>query len=151
MEQRHVGAGRLPERDPAAAAAETVELVLGDDSPLPDRPGDVEALVRRLRGHILQLGVVVPPREPALVHAQQLGSRCVPEAHVASRVYLVKLAEATKELVSVAQTGCRVSGAEQPTVRVRAGRWRPQINLVRGVVFAAALVLVVVAASVPRT
>ncbi len=36
-------------RDPAASATETVALVLGEDSPLPDAAADVEDLALRLR------------------------------------------------------------------------------------------------------
>ncbi|MFF1762289.1 hypothetical protein [Streptomyces sp. NPDC058266] len=39
------------QRDQAVTAAETVTLVLGEDSPLPESAGGVEELARRLRGH----------------------------------------------------------------------------------------------------
>ncbi|GGY13504.1 DUF6415 family natural product biosynthesis protein [Streptomyces xanthochromogenes] len=145
------GAGLAPERDPARAAAETVALVLDEDSPLPEQRADLEELVRRLRGHIFQLGVEVPPRESALKHAQQLGLQCVPDACVASRVYLVQLAEATKELAAVVQAHRGVQGTTSLRRQVPAHWWKPQLNVVRGMVFAAALALVMLAASIPRT
>ncbi|MFB6940765.1 hypothetical protein ACFWGL_08260 [Streptomyces sp. NPDC060286] len=40
------------QRDQAVAAAETVALLLDEDSPLPESASDVEELARRLRGHI---------------------------------------------------------------------------------------------------
>ncbi|MGW1614589.1 DUF6415 family natural product biosynthesis protein [Streptomyces sp. NPDC002285] len=57
-------------RNQAVAAAETVALVLDEDSPLPETTADVEDLARHLRGHINQLGVMVPKEEPALRRAQ---------------------------------------------------------------------------------
>lgn len=52
-----------PQRNQAVAAAETVALVLDEDSPLPESAADVEELARRLRGHFSQLGVMASPGE----------------------------------------------------------------------------------------
>ncbi|ROQ70261.1 hypothetical protein EDD93_4774 [Streptomyces sp. 840.1] len=136
------------QRDRAVAAAETVALVLDEDSPLPETAGDVEDLVRRLRGHISQLGVVAPPGAPALVAAQQLASASVPEGHMSSRVHLVKLAEATQALVTTVRTH---GGASSTTLPRRRRWWKPRINVVRGSVFAVAIGCLVLAASLPRT
>ncbi|MFB8353089.1 DUF6415 family natural product biosynthesis protein [Streptomyces niveus] len=86
------------QRDQAVAAAETVALVLGEDSPLPESASDVEELARRLRGHISQLGFVVPPGAPALRGAQQLASAGVPDGYVPSRGHLVNLARLPRRL-----------------------------------------------------
>lgn len=136
-----------PERDHTVAASETVTLVLGEDSPLPESAADVEDLVRLLRGHVAQLGARTAPGSPVLLRAQQLCSESIPEGYMPSRVYLVRLAEATQELVAhVERVG---PGAMHPG---RRRRWRkPRINVLRGAVFAVALACLVWAASVPRT
>lgn len=146
----HAGAaGPAYERDQTAAAAETVALALDEDSPLPEMPADVEDLARRLRGHIMQLSIAVPPHEPAVRRAQQLASAPPPDGYVPSRVHLVQLAEATQELVVIARTH-KVERVPPSPCRPR--RWRkPQINTLRGTVFAVAFALLVLAASLPRT
>lgn len=133
------------QRDQAVAAAETVALVLDEESPLPESAGDVEELARRLRGHISQLGVVVPPGASALRGAQQLASASVPDDYMPSRVHLVKLAEATQDLVATV----RAHGVS-PAVPTRRWRWRKRINMLRGSVFAVAFACLFLAASVPR-
>ncbi|MFD8522483.1 DUF6415 family natural product biosynthesis protein [Streptomyces capillispiralis] len=136
------GAGR----DQAVSATETVTLVLGEDSPVPET-ADVEDLVLRLRGHVNQLGTLMPSQEPALLRAQQLRSVGLPEGYLPSRVHLVRLAEATQELI--AKIRLDDFGASRPARRL--ARWTPQINVLRGAVFAVALTCLVWAASVPRT
>ncbi|WP_371665867.1 DUF6415 family natural product biosynthesis protein [Streptomyces sp. NBC_01241] len=134
------------QRDQAVAAAETVALVLDEESPLPGSAGDVEELARRLRGHISQLAVVVPPGAPALRGAQQLAAAGVPDGYMPSRVHLVKLAEATQAFVATVQA--HGVAPAKPTRRWR--WWKPQINVLRGSVFAVAFACLVLAASVPR-
>ncbi|GAB2718926.1 DUF6415 family natural product biosynthesis protein [Streptomyces bullii] len=135
------------QRDQAVAAAETVALVLHEDSTLPETAADVEDLARRLRGHINRLGVMVSKEEPALRRAQRLGLEAVPDGYMPSRVHLVKLAEATQELVATTEA--------HSTSRAMPGRgrrwWTPPINLLRGTVFAVAFACLVLAGSVPRT
>ncbi|MGW5215961.1 DUF6415 family natural product biosynthesis protein [Streptomyces sp. NPDC004051] len=121
--------------------------MLDEESPLPETSSDVEDLVRRLRGHIDQLGFMVPNEEPALRHAQQLGSARVPDGYMPSRVYLVQLAKATQELAATVGS-CGSHRAKQQRGR---RRWTPRINVLRGAVFALALTCLVLAASVPRT
>lgn len=133
-------------RDQAVAAAETVALVLDEESPLPETAADVEDLARRLRGHINRLGVMVPKETPVLRHAHQLGSAAVPDGYVPSRVYLVQLAKATQELATTVKT-CDSSPAKHHRGE---RRWWPRINVLRGVVFALTLACLVLAASVPR-
>lgn len=136
-----------PTRDHVVATLETVTLVLGEDSPLPDSAADVEDLVRLLRGHVAQLGAQTAPGIPALLRAQRLCSDSVPEGYMPSRVYLVRLAEATQELMAHVERG------GPGPISVQGGRrWRkPTVNVLRGAVFALALACLVFAASVPRT
>ncbi|MFD9778826.1 DUF6415 family natural product biosynthesis protein [[Kitasatospora] papulosa] len=144
--------GHLPmrladvQRDQSVAAAETVALVLDEDSPLPESADDVEELARRLRGHISQLGFAVPPGASALSSAQQLASSGMPEGYMSSRVHLVKLAEATQALVATVQA----HGLIPAKPMRRRHWWRPQLNVLRGSVFTVAFVLLALAASVPR-
>ncbi|CAL9661357.1 DUF6415 family natural product biosynthesis protein [Streptomyces sp. enrichment culture] len=134
-------------RDQVVSAAETVTLVLGEDSPLPETAADVEDLALRLRGHINQLGALTSSQEPTLLRAQQLCSDGIPEGFLPSRVHLVNLAEATQELV------VRVRHDDiRTTPPTRRWAWRkPQPNVLRGVVFALALACLMWAASVPQT
>ena len=134
------------QRDQVVAAAETVALVLDDESPLPQSVSDVDELARRLRGHIGQLGAVAPPGAATLRGAQQLASAGVPAGYLPSRVHLVQLAEATQALVASVQAQGVV-----PAKPMRRRRWwRPQLNVLRGSVFAVAFALLALAASVPR-
>ncbi|MGQ4456955.1 DUF6415 family natural product biosynthesis protein [[Kitasatospora] papulosa] len=134
------------QRDQVVAAAETVALVLDDESPLPQSVSDVDELARRLRGHIGQLGAVAPPGAATLRGAQQLASAGVPAGYLPSRVHLVQLAEATQALVASVQAQGVV-----PAKPMRRRRWwRPQLNALRGSVFAVAFGLLALAASVPR-
>jgi hypothetical protein len=142
-----IGTAPGPQRDRAVAAAETVALVLDEDSPLPESAGDVEELARRLRGHISQLDLVVPPGASALPSAQQLASEGVPRGYMPSRVHLVRLAEATQALVATAQAHGVAPAKPMPRRRW----WKPRLNVLRGTVFAVAFALLALAASVPRT
>ncbi|MYV90316.1 hypothetical protein GT350_08735 [Streptomyces sp. SID1034] len=123
--------------------------MLDEDSPLPERRADVEELVRRLRGHIMQLSIAVPLHEPAVRRAQQLASVPAPDRYVPSRVHLVQLAEATQEVADIARAYSR-SPEVVPSPRGSRRTWKPQINTLRGAVFAVAFVLLVLAASLPR-
>ncbi|WP_236580137.1 DUF6415 family natural product biosynthesis protein [Streptomyces sp. HM190] len=122
-------------------------LVLGEDSPLPDTAADVEDLALRLRGHVSQLGALTPSQEPALLRAQQLCSGGLTDGYMPSRVHLVRLAEATQDLVAAVRA--HDVAPAKPVQRRR--WWQPPINVLRGAVFALALACVVLAASVPRT
>ncbi|MGW2046291.1 DUF6415 family natural product biosynthesis protein [Streptomyces sp. NPDC001858] len=138
---------RAPQRDHVVAASETISLVLGEDAPLPESAADVEYLVRLLRGHVAQLGARTASGTPVLLRAQRLCSDSLPEGYMPSRVYLVKLAEATQELIAhVERVGPGPIG-EKPRLRWR----KPKINVLRGAVFAVALACLVFAASAPRT
>ncbi|ALO97299.1 DUF6415 family natural product biosynthesis protein [Streptomyces hygroscopicus] len=145
--QDGTGAELGPQRDRAVAAAETVALVLAEESPLPESADDVEELARRLRGHISQLAVVAPSGACALRCAQQLASVGVPDGYMPSRVHLIRLAEATQALIAVV----RAHGVVPAKPRKRRRWWNAQANVLRGAVFALALACLVVAASVPRT
>ncbi|PZT78050.1 hypothetical protein DNK56_26210 [Streptomyces sp. AC1-42W] len=120
--------------------------MLGEDSPVPENAADVEDLVLRLRGHVQHLGPLAPATEPALRQAQQLCSESLPDGYVPSRVHLVNLARATQQLLAVAGNDRAVT-VESPR---RRWWWRPSLNVWRGSVFALALAVLVLAASVPR-
>lgn len=129
-----------------AAAATTVALVLADDSPLPETDQDVQDLMALLRGHIGQLGVIVPAEEPALLTAQQLGTAPVPDTYMDSRVHLCSLAEAVKDLVAAAEH----SGVSVPA-RKPGWPWPLSRNTVRVLVFAAAVIVLAIAVCIPQT
>lgn len=138
----------MPSRDLAAAVTETVTLVLGEESPLPETEQDVVDLVQRLRGHVIQLGAVALPG-PALDRAREISGGDLPDGYVPSRVYLRQLAEATQDLVRAANS--------PPQRKVRralgSGRWRvrrPGRNALRGMVFAVAVAILIIASSLPR-
>ncbi|WP_250569799.1 DUF6415 family natural product biosynthesis protein [Streptomyces sp. CJ_13] len=138
----------VPSRDLAVAVTETVTLVLGEESPLPETEQDIVDLVRRLRGHVMQLGAVVLSG-PALDHAREISGGDPPDGYLPSRVYLRQLAEATQDLVRAANfpPQCEERRALGP------GRWRvrrPSRNALRGMVFAVAVAILIIAASVPR-
>ncbi|MFF5336946.1 DUF6415 family natural product biosynthesis protein [Streptomyces sp. NPDC013181] len=133
-------------RDQVVAAAETVALVLDEDSPVPESAADVEDLVLRLRGHVQRLGPLASPMDPALRQAQKLCSEGLPDGYVPSRVHLVKLARATQQLLAVAGNDSAVT-VESPR---RRWWWKPSLNVWRGSVFALVLAVLVLAASVPR-
>ncbi|MGW5868369.1 DUF6415 family natural product biosynthesis protein [Streptomyces sp. NPDC055239] len=121
-------------------------LVLDEESPLPESAADVEELAQRLGDHISQLEGLVPPGASALRDAQQLSSAGVPDGYVPSRVHLVKLAEATQELIAAVQ-----AHGVTPAMPTRGRRWwKPRINVLRGSVFAVAFACLILAASVPR-
>ncbi|MEF9902008.1 DUF6415 family natural product biosynthesis protein [Streptomyces sp. P9-A2] len=136
-------------RDLTVAAEETVALVLDDNSPLPETPEDVKCLAALLRGHISQLGAVVPADDLALLRAQRLSSADPPDGYLPSRVHLVQLAKATLDLVSAAQQidRARLPATPPPGRRSR----RPSRNTWRVLVLTVALITVVLAASLPRT
>jgi hypothetical protein len=90
-------------REESVAAGETVALVLDEDAPPPDTAQDIEDLVHRLRGHILQLGAVVPVDSSVLKEAQQASALPLPDDYMPSRVYLVHLARATQRLIETAR------------------------------------------------
>ncbi|MEU9154923.1 DUF6415 family natural product biosynthesis protein [Streptomyces sp. NPDC048417] len=121
-------------------------FVLGEDSPLPETAADVEDLALRLRGHVSQLGALTSSQEPALLRAQQLCSGGLPNGYMPSRVHLVRLAEATQDLIAAVQT--------HGDALARPGRrrsWKPGVNVLRSAVFALAFASLILAASVPRT
>ncbi|MER6719897.1 hypothetical protein [Streptomyces halstedii] len=130
-------------RDQAVAAAETVLLVLDPGSCLPETARDVEDLKIRLHGHVLELGATLSAGDPVLAAAQKLSLTPLPEGYLPSRVHLVELAKAT---------GCLVR-AVRNSGTVRPARKRPLLprrDVVRLIVFAGALISIVLASSLPR-
>ncbi|MDF9868588.1 hypothetical protein OKW18_000726 [Streptomyces pratensis] len=141
-----LGEAGLP-RDQTVSATETVMLVLGEDSPLPETVADVEDLALRLRGHVGRLGALTSSREPTLLRAQRLCSDGLPDGYVPSRVHLVELATATQALITVVRAHEVVTATKSPRRR----RWgKPPLNILRGSVFALAFACLVLAASVSR-
>ncbi|WP_437009909.1 DUF6415 family natural product biosynthesis protein [Streptomyces sp. enrichment culture] len=114
---------------------------------MPETAADVEDLALRLRGHVSQLGALAPAQDPALVRARTLSSGDLAEEYVPSRVHLVRLAEATQELIAVVRADHAVPVKPARTRR----HWKPPINALRGTVFALALACLILAASTPRT
>ncbi|MFB6984485.1 DUF6415 family natural product biosynthesis protein [Streptomyces sp. NPDC056304] len=96
--------GRFPSRNEpspvvrsaVACAAETIALVLDDAAPVPETQRDVQDLLLRLRGHLMQLGAQGPQTGPwaqALGQARQLAEQAPPvDDFLKSRVHLRKLA-----------------------------------------------------------
>ncbi|WP_327411262.1 DUF6415 family natural product biosynthesis protein (plasmid) [Streptomyces sp. NBC_01281] len=85
--------------DATAAAAETIALVLGEDSPLPDSRRAVVDLVQRLRGHLMELGALAASG-PAVDQAHAISSADLPDGYVPSRVYLRRLALAMNDVLA---------------------------------------------------
>lgn len=149
------GVGRRTERDPADAALETCALVLGEDSPVPGSDRDVEDLVRCLRGHIMQLGIGMASEMALLQCAQELSAAELPKGYYTpSRVYLRKLAEATRDLVDV-RRDLDVAWDAVPCSRRHGrlgvvGRSEPlSRNTARIVLFAIAVITVITAGFTP--
>ncbi|MEU9415989.1 DUF6415 family natural product biosynthesis protein [Streptomyces sp. NPDC048272] len=138
-----------PSRDIAASAAETVALVLGEDSPLPESAEDVVELVRRLRGHVMQLAAVAPPG-PALERARDLSGADLPVDYLESRVHLRRLALATQALTAASTAQTAPMGRPAVGAAGRWRRWRPSRNTARGAVFAVAVAILIIAGSLPR-
>ncbi|MFJ8752194.1 DUF5999 family protein [Streptomyces sp. NPDC102441] len=103
--RRSVRAANDP-RSTVTSARETLALVLDEDSPIPEGDQDIDDLVLRLRGHLMQLGPAVHvhgiPRqaESALRTAQSLADIDVPARYMQARVHLRKLATAVKALIT---------------------------------------------------
>ncbi|WP_405728689.1 DUF6415 family natural product biosynthesis protein [Streptomyces sp. NBC_00028] len=136
-------------RNYVAAAADTVALVLADDSPLPDTAADIDDLALRLRGHISQLGAGLLSDEPALARARALSSTPVPDGYMPSRVHLVRMAEATQELADAVarHAAAGPSGMRPETRPLRL----PSRDTARVLVFTVAMIVLILAASLPRT
>lgn len=130
------------------AAATTVALVLAENSPLPETDQDVRDLTTRLRGHIEQLGTVVPAGEPSLLAAQQLGAAPAPDTYMGSRVHLRRLAEAVQALVATAE---RHADTAPATASTSSGSTRRSIDVMRVLVFAVALIVLAIATCIPQS
>lgn len=90
-------------RSVVVSARETVALVLNEDSPVPESDRDVDDLMLRLRGHLMQLGPATPDRQSSLATlkaAQALASKEVPDDYLQARVHLRRLALAVQELIT---------------------------------------------------
>lgn len=138
----------------ADAALETCALVLSEDSPLPEIDRDLEDLARRLRGHIMQLGIGLASELALLHRAQELSDAELPKGYMPSRVYLRKLAEATRDLVDV-RRDLDVAWDAVPCSRRHGrlgvvGRSEPlSRNTARIVLFAIAVITVIIAGFTP--
>ncbi|WP_254641727.1 MULTISPECIES: DUF6415 family natural product biosynthesis protein [unclassified Streptomyces] len=135
-------------RDLVASATETINLVLDEGSPLPETDQDVTDLVRRLRGHIMQLADASLPGR-TLDHAREVSGTNIPEGYVPSRVYLRQLALVTHALVAEHTTHLSRRGRllDRPGPW---GRWRPSRIALRRAVVAVAVILLIIVSSVPN-
>lgn len=146
---RQMRPGAAP-RDAVAAATETVELVLGADSPLPENDQDVADLVQRLRWHVTQLAPTTLPG-PAVERACEISETGAPEGELASRDYLRQLAIATQALVAGYRPRPCPRDGDRGVPRGRGRRaWRLSRNGARGVVFGLAVTFLIIASSIPR-
>ncbi|MFC8016601.1 DUF5999 family protein [[Kitasatospora] papulosa] len=87
-------------RSIVVSALETLALVLNEDSPVPESDRDVDDLMLRLRGHLMQLGPATPDSPAMLKAAQALASKEAPDDYLQARVHLRKLALAIQELIT---------------------------------------------------
>ncbi|MFD8897576.1 DUF6415 family natural product biosynthesis protein [Streptomyces ardesiacus] len=75
-------------RSVVVSARETVALVLNEDSPVPEGDRDVDDLMLRLRGHLMQLGPATPDRQSSLATlkaAQAFAGKEVPDDYLQAR------------------------------------------------------------------
>ncbi|MFD8589897.1 DUF5999 family protein [Streptomyces sp. NPDC059637] len=105
-------------RSIAAPVRETLALVLDENAPVLDSERDVDDVVLRLRGHLMELGHAAPdPSRPAIEKAfkaaRQLADTDVPTGHVKARVHLRQLAEAVN-LVLTELAGAGVVCGHRP-------------------------------------
>lgn len=93
-------------RSVVAAAKETIALVLDEESPVPEDDQDVNLLVLRLRGHLMQLGPAADTSlscasvADALETACQLAAQEAPDDFMKSRVHLRQLAIAVQSALT---------------------------------------------------
>jgi hypothetical protein len=130
-----------------AAAAETVALVLGEDSLL-ESDRDVADLAQRLRDHVMQLSGVVPEGS-ALARAKELGAAPMSRSHFTSRPRLRELAAATQVLIDTAAAQTATATAAAPGSGSRQ-HWLFSRHAARVAVFAVAVALLVIASSSPQ-
>ncbi|MFB7031691.1 MULTISPECIES: DUF5999 family protein, partial [unclassified Streptomyces] len=96
---------RVGSRSVVAAARETIALVLDENAPPLEGDHDVDDMILRLRGHLMELGHTAldqphPAVEEALVAARKVADTDVPEKYVAARVHLRKFASAVVAVVT---------------------------------------------------
>lgn len=90
-------------RSVVVSARETLALVLDEDSPVLESDRDVDDLMLRLRGHLMQLGAATPDKQSlqaTLNAAQDLASNEVPGDYLQTRVHLRRLAVAVQTLIT---------------------------------------------------
>lgn len=93
-------------RSVVAAARETIALVLDEESPVPEDDQDVNLLVLRLRGHLMQLGPAADTSlrcaslANALKTARLLAAQEAPDNFIKSRVHLRQLANAVQSVLT---------------------------------------------------
>ncbi|MEU9763484.1 DUF6415 family natural product biosynthesis protein [Streptomyces sp. NPDC047987] len=91
-------------RSSVACARETIALVLDEEAPVPETQRDVQDLLFRLRGHLMQFGAQGPRSGPwaqALDEARQLAEQAPPlDDFLGSRVHLRQLALRVRALLA---------------------------------------------------
>ncbi|MFG3403841.1 DUF5999 family protein [Streptomyces sp. NPDC048142] len=105
MNLARIRSGRRPTpttRHVAAAAQETLAVVLADGAPIPENDQDVHDLMLRLRGHLMQLGALAPDRPSAVTKAMELAwaqEVLVPELHAQALMPLARFATAVRTVL----------------------------------------------------
>ncbi|MFE6412220.1 hypothetical protein ACFVOR_35400 [Streptomyces sp. NPDC057837] len=101
-----------------ARAHRDVNLVLGDDRPLPDLQSDVDQLLSRFSTHLevlLRIVDVSAETNTRFARMRRLGQLPRPVGHVESRIHLVLAAESVQELLAhVRAEGACPAGPRRP-------------------------------------
>lgn len=92
-------------RSVVAAARETLALVLDENAPLLDGDRDVNDVILRLRGHLMELGHAAlgrpgPALETALAAARKVADADVPTQYLDARIHLRTLTTAVATVIN---------------------------------------------------
>ncbi|MFE8941118.1 DUF5999 family protein [Streptomyces sp. NPDC007872] len=96
---------KAPSRSLVAATRETLALVLDEDAPLLDSDRDIEDVILRLRGHLMELGHASlgrprPELEAALAAARKVAEMDVPTQYLDVRKHLRTFATAVATVIA---------------------------------------------------
>ncbi|WEH37881.1 DUF5999 family protein (plasmid) [Streptomyces sp. AM 4-1-1] len=106
---------KAPSRSIIAATRETLALVLDENAPLLDSDHDIDDVILRLRGHLMELGHASlgrsrPELDAALAAARKSSEADVPTQYLDMRKHLRKLATAVATVVVELAVADRVCG-----------------------------------------